>query len=72
MKYKTYRMYRGKMTVASHGGSGYFGGSRANNFSPTARIFKGRTIDEATRKMDKFIREAQIVGSFFVQPIKKV
>lgn len=63
--YKTYRMYRGKMVYGS-GISGYFG----NNFTPTARTFKGRNKTEATKKMDKFIRNAQITGSFFVKPIE--
>lgn len=61
----TYRMYRGRMVQVSHGGSGFFG----DNFTPTARTFKARTLQEATKKMDKFIRNAQIVGSFFMQLI---
>ena len=60
-------MYRGSITGCSHGGSGYFGGNNANNFLPTARTFKGRSHKEATKKMDKFIRDSQCVGSFFVK-----
>lgn len=61
---ETYRMYRGSMVGGNRtaGFSGYFG----DNFKPTARTFKARTQKEATRKMDKFIRDAQITGSFFV------
>lgn len=62
--YKTYKMYRGKM-VFSGPGSGFHG----QDLKPTAHIFKGRTINEATKKMDKFIKSAQITGSFFLQEI---
>ena len=63
--YQTYRMFRGSMVGGGRtaGFSGYFG----DNFKPTARTFKARTHKEATKKMDRFIRAAQITGSFFVK-----
>lgn len=51
------------------GDSGYYGGPSGNYFKPTARTFKARTEKEATKKMDRFIKGAQITGSFFVKEI---
>ena len=62
--WKKYRMYRGNM-VFSGPGSGFHG----QNLKPTAHIFKGRTKDEAQTKMDKFLRGAQITGSFALTEI---
>ena len=70
MAWKTYRMYRCTMTACSHGGSGYFDGNRANNFLSTAITFRGRNHEEATKKMDKFIRNSRVVGSFFIKEMK--
>ena len=64
MAYKIYRMYRGKM-VFTGPGSGFFG----QDLKPTAHIFKGRSQNEAQRKMDKFLREARICGSFCLKEI---
>lgn len=64
MAWKKYRMYRGRMTFTGPG-SGFFG----PDYKPTAHIFKGRSQDEAQRKMDKFLTGAQISGSFFLQEI---
>jgi len=64
-KWITFRMYRGSMIRDGFNGSGFFG----NDSHPTARTFKGRTLTEATRKMDKFIREAQVTGSFYLRPM---
>ena len=64
---KLYRMYRGRMTGTGPG-SGFYKGN-TNDFSPTARTFNARTQQEATRKMDRFIRNADIHGSFFVKEV---
>lgn len=61
-------MYRGKMVTTGYG-SGYYG-NKHSYFVPTVRTFKGRTITEATNKMKKFIREAQITGSFYLRLIQ--
>ncbi len=62
---KTYRMYRGRM-VGNGYGSGFHGG-KAEDFTATARTFTARSQKEATRKMDRFLKQAQICGSFFVK-----
>ncbi len=62
---KTYRMYRGRMTASGYG-SGFHGGNVVD-FTPTARTFKARNQAEATQKMDRFLKQAQIHGSFFVR-----
>ena len=45
------------------GGSGYYG----NDFLATPKVFTGRNISEASKKMDKFLKDAQITGSFFLR-----
>ena len=47
-KMKRFRMYRGSMVV-----SGYGSGFHGKEMKPTAHIFKGRTFNEAQKKMDK-------------------
>jgi len=62
MKRQTYRICRGSM-VQTGFGSGFHG----NQCLPTARTIQARTHKEATGKMDKFIRDAKITGSFYVK-----
>ncbi len=62
---KTYRMYRGRMAGNGYG-SGFHGGN-PEDFTPTARTFEAGSQEEATRKMDRFLKQAQICGSFFVK-----
>ena len=56
---RTYRMHRGTM-MQTGPDSGFFG----KESKPTQLMFTGRNHKAAQKKMDKFIREAQVTGSF--------
>jgi len=68
MNWKRYRLYFGQTSiVANHGNSGI----SIKEPQPTKVIFKARNQNEADRKAQSFIAEAELLGTFRVEKEKE-